>query len=58
MTRRSGLARFNMSVPMMPLVSLFLGRCTVMKSLCAIRSSSDIISTLIWRARSADTNGS
>ena len=43
---------------MRPVVSLVLGRCTVRKSASATAWSSDNSSTPIWRARSADTNGS
>ena len=43
-TRSSGFAFKNISRPMMPMVSLFLGKCTVRKSDSATSWSSGIIS--------------
>ena len=58
MTRSVGLAFSSRSRSMRPVVSLVLGRWIVRKSASAITWSSDSSSTPIWRARSADTNGS
>jgi hypothetical protein len=57
-TRRLGFALSRRSRLMRPVVSLFFGRWIVKKSLSATTWSSDSSSTPIWRARSADTNGS
>ncbi len=57
-TRSSGLAFFNNSRPMRPMVSLVFGRCTVRKSARATSSSRLTASTPISRARSSEMYGS
>ena len=56
--RNDGLALANMAVLKRLMVSLFFGRCTVMKSDFATRSSNGNNSIFKARARSSDTNGS
>ena len=58
MTRSVGLALTSRSRLMRPVVSLVFGRWIVRKSASATTWSSGSSSTPIWRARSADTNGS
>ena len=57
-TRNDGFALSNISRPMRPIVSLFLGRCTVKKSASVMRRSISINSIFIARARSSETYGS
>ena len=58
MIRMPGLALASRSASTSPSVSLFLGRWMLTKSDSAMSSSSPMSSTPMWRARSADTNGS